>query len=364
MEPNFWALAGPTAFIEQIARAAQDGRNALVRLPVFLPEGLAPALRAQLRLDEVPHITLNAQPGAPIAQVARALAGGERDLIPTVIEMLEDPTLGYQTVVVCNLDPADWPAWCVLLAEWQVALPRVAPRVRPRWVVLLDGPGFTPELPPAVTTDCLSFGPLWETDIAAWADALLRAQDLALGRLARRIVRGTLVEVARWDVAMVAELAQETPETILSPGGWLLQLAAKRHWTKTTPESVAAGTAGHWDGDGKYGVHLGLDLLRNPEEAGRLLEHRLWQAQAAVLLPWVEERRIEAVERHRAALTAVKPYANLDELDVGELWYAAEYAHLPDREKKRIRFLRQVRNEIAHHRRLPPEKILNDDLWR
>ena len=95
------------------------------------------------------------------------------------------------------------------------------------------------------------------------------------------------------------------------------------------------------------------------------MRQRVWAAQAAVLLPLVNEMRVRLIPHCRRCLTLPIEiesgrwvYDPLD-LEVGQLARYLDRADIPRRLKQHVRWLRDVRNKVAHMEPLEPEEILD-----
>ncbi len=134
----------------------------------------------------------------------------------------------------------------------------------------------------------------------------------------------------------------------------LARYAEERGWTAETPELWEAGTL---DGPRERPVvHSALLLVQGRDRA---LNRRLWAGQAAVLLPLLEERRIELVDRNRhrfSRLPFETDYGVIETPEDMELGALVLYFSR-HREGGRgvlgpARRLRTFRNELAHFRPL------------
>ena len=359
----YWDLPGPRLLADQAVGGTLAGRTCLVRLPAHVPAGFDVVLRRALQSEEAPYTLLRpASDIVPAVAVAQALTGQAVSGVPSAAAILRMPDACGQTALVLGMTPDLWPAWRVFLSEWQAAIAFTTTAARPRILAVLAGDGFAHDLSASTGTTILRLKAARETDLATWAEDHLTAANHTLPRLQRRLLRTTLVELAQWDAGTIADLARETPETILEPHGWLRRHAAARGWTSETPATDACSTAGMMEGD--RSIHLALQLLRAPEEATAELERRLWHAQVPVLLPWVEDRRVEFLSQFEREFEMLRPRTlPLNEIEIGSMGYFLERTNLPREATERVFFTRYVRNHLAHRTRLSANEVLNLPLW-
>ena len=173
-------------------------------------------------------------------------------------------------------------------------------------------------------------------------------------RVIRALLANAVAQIAQWDHELAEVLLDAGPEAALEPHATLARYAEGRGWTAETPEHWEAGTL---DGPRERPVvHSALLQVQGEERA---LNRRLWAAQAAVLLPLLEERRSELVDRNRDR------FANLpfetefgvietpEDMELGALvLYFSRYRESGQGVLGPAHRLRTFRNELAHLRPL------------
>lgn len=100
-----------------------------------------------------------------------------------------------------------------------------------------------------------------------------------------------------------------------------------------------------------------IDCLPD-DRNGRELSSRLWRAQVAVLYPFLESQRRDMIDAYRTQLSVPHIRASgervtdLDNLDLGDIVRQVDMRllSLSQRQSTRLRFLRDLRNELAHFR--------------
>ena len=102
-------------------------------------------------------------------------------------------------------------------------------------------------------------------------------------------------------------------------------------------------------------------LIRREAE----LDRRLWAAQASVLMPLVEQRRADFVNRYRSHFrlpfeTELGVVERPEDLEPGQVVYYFERHDPPSmRAMREARWLRYFRNKLAHIEPLPPDQALH-----
>ena len=153
-------------------------------------------------------------------------------------------------------------------------------------------------------------------------------------------------------------------ESVLAPSDALLQYACGRRWNTATPTSWENGTL---DGPSDRPIVHSAILAVAGDDSGSL-RRRIWAAQAAVLLPCVEARRIELIPRCRQYLRLPletdtgKVITDPLDLEIGQLTWCLDRRQTPLTIKRQLEFLRDVRNKLAHLEPIEPEDALSSIL--
>ncbi len=176
-------------------------------------------------------------------------------------------------------------------------------------------------------------------------------------RTIRSLFANTVADLAQWDHVLAQRLLDGGPDAALAPRPVLKTYAEERGWTADTPEAWVAGTL---DGPRKRPViHSALLLVKGREAE---LNRRLWSAQAAVLMPLLEQRRAELVHRHRDRFhlpftTDLGVFTNPEDLEFGTLVYYFSVHRAQSRGLlAKVRKLRDFRNKLAHLEPLSPRE--------
>ena len=75
----------------------------------------------------------------------------------------------------------------------------------------------------------------------------------------------------------------------------------------------------------------------------------VWAAQVAVLLPFVDKERRRILKQY-SGCWRVPRFRQEEDLEVGEMWTQAQQSRVLEQEKRRLEWLRRVRNDLAHNK--------------
>ena len=246
-------------------------------------------------------------------------------------------------------DQARWLAWSDFIRRFHHATTKQDEFFRPTIIALVGCAGFT--IADDVALRNRNWRPVW-TD----SDSLAQAEANLLQRTIPRtlfdlVAINSVAKLAIWDEELCKALGKRPAEVISNPIGILQEYASFKNWTMNSDVSTAAGTAGYLNGDEV--THSALLALASGEGskaksyANELIRRR-WHAQATVLLPWIEEKRLELIIEADRFL----PKGNsLDEvMEIGALAFHLSTTNAPSQLKRKAHQLRLVRNDIAHLR--------------
>ena len=276
-----------------------------------------------------------------------------------VAEMAATASFQGRLVWVEKIDHDVWPDWSRILRAYSDACRNVDLLNRTVFIVLLSGKALEGEAPVEVALVCHDFRGVVDT-LDLFVFALWKARVGIKRREHRALLAHTVAQVAQWDCLLAEELLALPLDQALSPDGTLQQYARDRGWTAETSRCWEMGTV---DGPAERPtVHSALLEVCG---ASRLVRQRVWAAQAAVLLPLVEERCVDIVTHYGRHLDLPIETENgrwvndpLD-LDVGQLAWYLDRNGKPQVLRKQVRRLRHVRNKLAHMEPLVPEQALH-----
>lgn len=253
---------------------------------------------------------------------------------------------------------ADWAQWAAVLVTYADACRSIDLIDRTLFIVVLSGGVVAEDIPEEVALVRRDFRNVVDTT-ELFMFALCKLQDRIERLEHRALVAHTVSQVARWDCQLAEQLLSVSVDEVLSPGDTLRDYACRRGWTSNTSRRWESGTV---DGpEDRPAVHSALLIVSGEL---RSVAQRIWAGQAAVLLPLVEERRIGLIPRCCRYLKL--PIEDRDgqwvhdplDLEVGPLAWHLDYTDAPQGLKTQIKFLRHVRNNLAHMKPLHPDEAL------
>ena len=344
---NIWTLPGPARFVQRIERALRAGANVVVRFPVAAPAGFGEHVRSLLH-GTWRCAVFRPEPATPPLDNLRQRFAPRlpRAWGATLLDLCEHEDFRGGLIWLDGLgrmEPDDWHAWKTFLADYAQACRSVPEFERTLFVAVLDG--APPADPPQEDVTLTRFD--WR-EVIDEMDLLLVAYERLSHRntdpAMRSLLATTVAHVAIWDLDVAERLLDEGSEVILDPGSLLRSVANENGWTMHTAACWELGTSA---GNGR--VHAALASLEDPP---RELGRRLWNAQAAVLLPLINGWRRDFVLEHQALLAEhlhgdgnrVDPL----DLDVGDLTGMAQRPGFDREARQDVRQMNKWRNDLAH----------------
>ncbi len=353
---NLWTLPGPVRFVNRVEHALRGGASVVVRFPVATPSGFGERMRALLNECWRCAVFHPKPANPPFASLRERFAPDlPSEWNPTLLDLCEHEDFRGRLVWlegVDRLDGEDWTAWKKFLVDYAQASRNVPEFQRALFVAVVDGAPPADPPPEDVTLKCFDWrDAIDETDLLLVAHERLRSRDDGL--VMRSLLATTVACVASWDPDMAERLLDEGVDAILAPRPLLQSVAKEKGWTSDTAARWELGTAsGH-------GVsHAALASLADPP---RELQHRLWSAQASVLLPSIAGWRWDLLLEHRALLAEHlrREGSRTDplDLDVGELTGMVQRPGFDPEVRRNVRQMNRWRNELAHLRPLPADAV-------
>jgi hypothetical protein len=191
-------------------------------------------------------------------------------------------------------------------------------------------------------------------------DALLYAADLfqsrELASVTKQVAVAVVASLALWDPVVGDYFADQSLDTILQPEDALQELAQDWDWLASSIpiQLEAAWEAGLLDCvDGGIFVHsVALALHESHTEIRR----RVWRGELEVLLPLVEERRLDLATTlsNRGDVVFLNQdggvISDIGALEIGPLAWHILRLRTPDARvlQRQATWLRDIRNALAH----------------
>ena len=330
-------------------------------MPGLVPDDAEWALAREMETSGwyVHHLEDNGQ--EPVRQVLQ-VAGMEGTLGQTLnAEHLLSSGLGGHVYWVQPADESARGRWLSFLDAYRSACRSASGGEGPRFVVTLSG--SLGEAPPAKSIGkvIIDLGEcVGSVDLALVAYHHVGAS--LGGSVKGQVIAQVAVSLARWDVHLLVRLLDEPPNVLFNPADMLRSYAAERGWLPDQAPCWRDGSLRRFLR--REEVHSAILAFRDPYKE---LPSRIWAGQAAVLMPAVERRRLEIIDRNHASLRACLPmqtdYATIrdpSDLDFGALHHLLWQLRHPAQSK--AYHLKEVRNALAHLDPLTVEDAFSADI--
>jgi hypothetical protein len=356
-----WDLPGPTFFLEGLIDTLRDGSHLVIHLPDTMSEGFADHLEDALDQESfsTKHLELDSGNDNPQNTCLYDEEGHQHSLQ----HLCTDPDcLTASVLILDSVQKDDFPLWSEWLESYERASQRVDQFDRTRVVLLVRGvPRSKLQFQGTLISQVEWNGVLDVLDTLLYASGRLR--DRVRDSRKRLLLSHVIANYACWDPNVTKRLASLEPEQFFHPKEVLLEIAEEYGWTPDTPKSWERGIEGRW-GE-RTMLHSAYVALQNDQ---RELERRLWQAQASVLLPLIEQYRVKLLPSIRRWLRPPIHLENrtideVEDLEVGDIYSLLKQARVRDTGlTNQIYRLREVRNKLAHLTPLTLSTVLDDNL--
>lgn len=375
MDERIWSLPGPRTLITDTVGELKAGRHVFIALPAAMAtdpavtDSLSDAIAVDAGRDRTTR-RLFAEPDLDSLLEVVARAVDFDDPPATVPELLGHyQGTGVTFVLVAGDHSPD------RQAEFPKFLERVeqethrAPAETRLSLVVIGGREHLPSFRGGADSDVSLATLWWWNRIARW-DTAAHISHIDGPRSDERILADirseTIVEVARWNLRLAEQLAQdwsgdpaELPDHLNETPREAEQPAETRERCGTRP---ADSLLDLWDTGQLDGWHDAY----SPAPTRQRLRRLVWAAQARIVLPWIEQRREVLQERTIAKMSRKRFNDSLQQLfdppltdaglvEIGDL-YKVINARL-GRTEPALRStawrLRDARNKVAHLDPLP-----------
>jgi hypothetical protein len=353
----WWQLTGPGRFVSDLVADIRDGRNVILQLPKFAPEGLERAVRAEvqdvLRWQEF-HVPDSCNIAPAQAVFDRMVPDKfRRGISRNTQSLATHPAFGGRVIYVKNVAPVSWPAWKSFLMEYEHVCRNIRVLDRSVFVFRLEGQWSHDVPEPEV---CLSIRK-WNNcvdplDILIYTSTLFSNTDLP--PLRKKLAISLCSNLAVFDPEVSRVLSQEPLESIIAPQVVLRRMAQTRGWESSNSDDPSV----MWAEGMSYGVggedlpHSAVLCLKDPKEE---LKKRIWSAETSIMVPFVEEQRREILERYGRFFKL--PHVTSDgeiltkpnQLEIGHIYNQIMTGiRLDKRTVEKIKRLRRIRNCLVH----------------
>jgi hypothetical protein len=370
---SWWRLPGPGEFIRRAADELREGRNLVLSLPRHLPDGLAEALRRELFSDyEVGSWrlfdTIPENGSSPARQVADCFL---RSVPPGPVDassLAHHDDLAGHIIWLDGLTADNWPSWRDFLAEYAHACRSRPLLSRTVFVAALVGSVASTRPPEDVALAVRPWAGVVEAlDQMLYVSGLLR--DRPMPALRRELIVSVIAGLALWDPAVSDALAGLPLEEVLRPGEVLVGVARFRGWKSLLDDQDACRHEGMVDCfAGRDQVHSSVLAGAQDTDSADELERRVWSAQVGVLLPFVEARRRELLERLDGQLSGPFRFDNglvvqdPRDLEIGQIEY--QLRRRGCKVPPVVSVLKHIRNCLAHLEVVGSDLLESSDLLK
>jgi len=341
---EYWTLPGADAFLESIRAAVlEDRENVIVALPEHAAPDMAEAFKTKLHAARAkdPHHYM--ADGRELRDILYAAAGVSALDLPTVADLMQH-MCESRPVIIDAITPDTAPPSLRFLQEYANAS-RNVDRVNPLVVITVgvcrgELPDNAPKLTSIVWDSWMS-----EADVLAFIVYQWRLQERELNRRYRLCAR-IIGHLALWDITLVQRLmmlAENNWEYLFDPE----QILACLETNATRPGTWEAGGLARFDGE----MYKHLYTFAQGDERRNELVRRLWAAQAAYLLPVLENRRCELIQAmHNTGKLKFNAESGSDfyTAELRELMSLVNAHSLPQALFRYADKLRRLRNQLAH----------------
>jgi hypothetical protein len=391
--PELWELAGARTFVRKIAADLVDGRSLILALPdgVSISELKSRIRKAVADADLAWESRGVAQLETLAKSPGRALVTAF-GLLPAESSMTDAALVAQASRlarVVIWIDGLDGDADAACCVQWWAFLRAYAQAARlrhagDRAVFCVPASGASALTMAELEDDVLlarrwwwgvlSRHDLWQLVAESFDDgdslgsAVASAMAIEVGGFDPEVVlflRGS----AQWDSGRwIDEVSRFDPaERLKRLAGDVARIAEelRRAGDPRSPSAAlrVAWAAGGVDRVRGVGPMLHACLLAASGRHGDL-EHRAWRGQVGLILPWIDERRLEICRRlngNSRGRPRGQPPTDYFALEIGDLKRRFDvdraFSREPSALKQLVRWLHRARNEVAHVRRLALSEI-------
>ena len=318
---SLWQLPSAGEFLAEVEAMIWRG-GGVICVDAAMPPRPACEIERMMR-DALTVTHVEAVAGEqPLAALGAAF-GGRAELGPLV-------AMSYSLAIVdlTGLSTADARPWSVFLPRFQEA--RQALPDGMALIVLGPSDFARPDLPRLQMSGRIRRG-----DAMIWAEFGVgtRRSDL-LEHLAVAVA----VELCGWRLDLIEDLVSQRIEDILDPRGWLRRNSDRRS------DLVASFT----------GKPFACPIALMADGKVAEVEHRIWKAQVSAVFPWIEQQRLQCIDRFRKSLRLDEQAAKLGVTQVEDLEFGAlkyQLRSIASRSQSElITAFTAMRNALAHRK--------------
>jgi hypothetical protein len=363
---ELFRLPGPARYLADLTSIVRDGKSLLLPVPRVRGPDVALALAAAVEAEGYPWDRVDSNAAGtrePLAEILWSLqledqiTGGDRLKCLLVHEKFR-----RCQVLIGALRMSDWPAWERFLLEFEIHARAWEESERPRFALeIVMAPG---ERVPTIETPLVTtrpwIGRVHDIDMRVHVTRALLSQDYTAAQ--RQMYVETVCALSLWDFDLADFLLERTPEQLSDPIHCLRDYGVREGWDDSTPADWALGTENRFEDT--QTVHSSWAAQHNQLA---LVDRRIWEAQARVVLPMLDRNRCALVHDIYPRVKMHFPDAtkpdDLYGVDFGELAHALGKQGIRGKLLEWAHELRLYRNKIAHLQVLSFSQLFHSHLW-
>jgi len=353
-----WGLPGADAFLDHIRAVVLGNRdNAIVALPqTIASENMADALTTKLHTASARDVHHYISDGRTLDVILYEAAG-----VPATAPVAElmQHMCESRPLVIDAIGPETAAQSLRFLQEYANASRNIEGS-NPLVVITSGVPLLALPTAPKLTTIAWDNW-LGEADVLAFIVHQWRQQNRKFDRRSRLCAR-IICNLALWDIVLAQRLMA------LAEGNWqdlfdsdqILRCLADAEAGEDMPCNWESGGEARFDGEPRRHLYT----FAGPDERRAELIRRLWAAQAAHLLPALEEQRLELVQKIKLSGKLRLPLSlngesvdDLEDIEFGGLMHLIKTHELPQKLFTYADALRRRRNQLAHLKPLSAPEV-------
>jgi hypothetical protein len=353
---SWWNLPGPSRFVTEIVNDFRDGRNVVILMPDFAPEGFEEAIRSDFDNFLIwNNIEVDSNAGLDpthflYSKFCLSKCFDQSEILHILLEA--DSFVG-QLIWLKGINSDNLGAWKTFISTYQHFCRNVPLIQRTVFGIALNGNlCIAPPRDDVCVVSRKWDGYVDDLDMLLYCSQLLRNRTFS--KLEKQLAVNVIAKLASFDPHVCLALAEKTLEQIVNPTPILRQIGECRGWHNISLDKSAT----HWHSGMKQTVsdeikiHPAVLAFKDPDEE---IKRRVWTAQISVLFPYIEEQRRKLLESYKKHFRI--PYTTINGETIENLWQL-EISHILSQfaeglpvEPKEVIFtdkLRKMRNQMAH----------------
>lgn len=356
---------GEIRFNSDLEHDLREGRSVLLRLPEGETRELIERTRQVFRDDWI-DLSASEDGRAPLDQLFDEFEPNRTmGVLKTLSRLYQLDNFRGRVLAIHFQNDDCWKNWIPFLREFANASRTVEEFYRTRLVLVCIGRnvGGISHVNELLLSERSLDGYFGRIDSRLAANQIvLRTNRTALEC---QIVESICSELALWDTALAAQLAELPVGDLFDPLPVLLQLAEELGFRDAAEVPVTEGLWRGWfrtvDQSGEWhSCHLALT------GRGDLIRNRVWRAQTASILPFLEGQRKQLISifrndlrlphRDREGKVLVTDW---DDLELGHIFnqFFSPASRVSETVRQAVKLLRDVRNLLAHFQPITPDFV-------